>query len=175
MCCCLPFTQPAPEAAWQHIPALWNPYQDAALQPSSETVHPLHLHPAPTSQPQMLTVKWQCCGTSQDIALLISFVWLCPMHPAPTPLPPLEADGEVGALLTPLVWQFSPDFLGPETLHICQSCEHRAHLVPLEADGEVGARAAAELEAQLPGALHQGDLQQDVSSDGNFQGDLHIT
>ena len=35
-----------------------------------------------------------------------------------------------------------------------------AHLMPLEADGQVGTRAAAELEAQLPGALHQGNLQQ---------------
>jgi hypothetical protein len=53
-------------------------------------------------------------------------------------------------------------------------CEHRAHLVPLEADGEVGSRAAAELEAQLPGALHQGDLPQGVGSDGSFQGELQI-
>lgn len=41
--------------------------------------------------------------------------------------------------------------------------------MPLEADGQMGARAAAELEAQLPGALHQRHLQQGLGPDGVVQ------
>ena len=41
--------------------------------------------------------------------------------------------------------------------------------MPLEADRQVGACAAAELKAQLPGTLHQGNLQQGFIQTGMFR------